>query len=77
MLQLPDSKEKKFGFPADHSDIAKFSERYSGPYKIAIRYLNIFEKDSQEVVRRRFGSSELLRPEQATSQAWHESWYAL
>lgn len=73
LLQLPDSREKKFGFPVDHSDIAKFSERYSGPYKIALRYLQIFEKGAPEAVSKRFGRIELLYPRQETSQSWHES----
>lgn len=70
MLQLPDSKEKKFGFPVDHSDIAKFNERYSGPYKIALRHLRIFEKGSQEMVCKRYGE---LQPKPSVSQAVHES----
>lgn len=54
LLQLPDNMEIKVKVAADHSEIVKFNDRNSEPYKTAIRYLKKFEEDAGKEVPRRF-----------------------
>lgn len=57
LLQLPDTMEEKVTVDADHSDIAKFSDRRAHPYVTALRYLKKFEAESVAEVSRRFKNS--------------------
>jgi len=54
LLQLPDNLEVKVKVDADHSEIVKFNDRHSEPYKTAIRYLKKFEEDAGKEVPQRF-----------------------
>ena len=54
LLQLPDNMEIKVKVDADHSEIVKFNDRNSEPYKTTIRYLKKFEEDAGKEVPQRF-----------------------